>query len=258
MQPEPPEFQVSEKVTFKHIKRESEKTTFTRQVGTVTYIRWITPFYEFTLSGEHVDAGRWYKQTELDKYKKGDEVANRAAEAEVLSTTRSALESARSGSENLRKQNESLSVIMTGQAADLTTARALISDLEGSEGNARSAIEVIDASLLQAYQDLEAARVEVESCKEQIGTLSNVADLGAELATALAQIAELEPLREQLATLAKALEGHDAVKAELEAARDRIIELEKQVAGREELEAIVQRLERLALASVAPTSDAGS
>lgn len=144
MEPEPTEFEVGQKVTFKHIRREHEKTTFTRQVGTVTGYKWKTPFYEYTLSGEHVDTERWYKQTELDRFKEGDDLANRAAEAAVLSTTRSALETARAESESLRNQNKGLFSNAAGQAVDLVTARVFISDLEESEAKSRSAKEATD------------------------------------------------------------------------------------------------------------------
>lgn len=263
MQPEPPEFHVGEKATFKHIKRESEKTTFTRQVGTVTGIQWNAPFYEFTLQGDHVDQGRWYKQTELDQFKEGNELASRAAEAAALSNTRSALETARTESENFRGQNEALSMTVEGQAADLAMARALISDLEESEATAKSAKEAVDGSLLQAYQDLEAARVEVDACRKQIATLTTAAEAHggreAELATALAQVAELEPLREQFATLFKAAEAHEAVKVELESARSRIAELEKEAAGRAamdtRLDSIMAQLQAM---TVAPGPDAAA
>lgn len=257
MQPEPPEFYVGEKATFKHIERKAEKTTFTRQVGTVTCIQWNAPFYEFTLQGDHVDNGRWYKQTELDQFKEGNELASHAAEAAVLSNKRSALEIARTESEHLRGQNEALSMTFEGQAADLAIARALISDLEESEATAKSAKEAVDGSLLQAYQDLEAARVELDACKEQIATLSTAAEahesLKAKLTTALAQVAELERSREQVATLSKATEAHEAVRVELESARGRIAELEKEAAGRAamntNLDSIMVQLQGVTVAS---------
>ncbi|QDS67689.1 hypothetical protein FKW77_005340 [Venturia effusa] len=264
MQPEPPEFLVGEKATFKHIKREPEKTTFSRQVGSVTGVRWAEPFYEFTLQGDHVDAGRWYKQTELDQFKEGTELENRAAEADILSKTRSSLETARTESENLRVQNEALSLTLTDLALRLADARARISDLEESEAQAKTANVASDGWPLHVYQNLEAARDENDGLRQRIATLSTASEahkaVQADLATALAQVAELEPLREQIATLSREAEAHGVVKAELEAARVRIAELEKEATGQEAIEtklnAIIAQLTVMNVASGA--GDGGS
>lgn len=209
MLPEPPEFDMGEKVSFKYMKREKERTIFSREVGEVAAIRWDAPFYEFVLEGDCVDKGRWYRQTELesikavkDLVKVGEREATENSQAIAIATSKlhEELEATKIELSASCNQIATLSLI----AEKLAAARNRITDLEISAPKSISEKENQEAKLYQAFQELKSARLENESNRKQVATLSKfIKPLKAELATANTRIAEFNKDAVNLGALEK-------------------------------------------------------
>jgi hypothetical protein len=144
MLPEPPEFDMGNKVSFKYITREKKRTKYTREVGKVVAIAFVEPFYEFRLDGEFVNEGRWYRQTELDRYE--------AEEGRKIEEERNV-----SGS-NIAKEKQGVASHTALQENE--TMRVEIERLRGQF-----------AAFCRALDDHEAVKAELETARRRIAEL---------------------------------------------------------------------------------------